>query len=1206
MSKKKSYPENIQKLKTLLESGNNLIDYFLVCGVEPSICLDETLFNLSSDKNTNLNNFSKILKPKIVTKFPEFDNNNDTIDDEILSYCFPNGFKPHYNDTGDKIREKKFSIILDNNLFSSEYPQKYLTCLLFYEKISQYKELSDDIIKIKTNFDKNGNCLLDESILFNNRTSIKNGRNNESLSPNKNISSTYNSFYFNDTSSNLDSTFVTENRNIRNFHLYKLKYYYIPKCICIVSIHPYIKLFQDILYLIYKYSSSSQQIPLEKIISNLLIEVPIAPRGLYYIDYMLINKYITLKRTENNKLLLTKHDLRKFHKNIQFNIQLDVFKHLLFGSKIIFFSKSINDLCEAILSFLTLLFPFKYPFQVSSYLNKDNYNILESISPFFLGINEVYNSQFFKKNDICTEGLDLFVVDLDNNITELISEEEFPDFPIKIINNFEKEIKNIDKKFIEGKKLKESEEEIEEFNEIYQEIYLYFFCDIIKNYEEYLNMNYFKNTENDIVTSIETLFNCEQFIKSHSSSEIPFYTKFVYDSQLFADFIYKRMIPKNNQERIDILLVNDILTKIKNRSKFFGKEPTDFSDGNDYKRENRYVVPKPRELSIKEKNFIKKNREKLSENGHIVREKNQNNIYFKYDLFPKLDFDIYCNNENVNDYIPPPNYSDEIERINVDVISKSSLGQNINHAIEMKNYLYLTWLEVWAFTFWYVDKNETHFRFNEMLDVLDKVKHHEMNVLNLLFDALNKSSENKMILKLYRKLLDLNINPSTFIYNIISGVLDKAQLRMLKDKKKSSEMRLNSNNDYKFKDYNIKDNKKRTFLSLQDYLEINTKLKFYSDFSCTECGEKINLLSICQNFDNIKNDDLWAPCDKCGEYILPKIKVRFGTELLRDKIYKTSSKDEIVLHSPYNLKINIKDAIVSNYGDKLNVLDFKIKFKPLFWDFIWFCKIHHLDYNIILPYLKDIEELKRLNYKNPSKEKFEVIYEDKLYKENLKKISKYSSCIYETFINSQNKIKSSENFMIQKQVNNFGFIGIIKQKDKEKEEEIINNNKVEENKEKEINEEEDRQNEINEVNKEKETNEKEKEKEINEEEKEKEVNIEQNEIKEENKQNDISKGNEDKSTENNNIKEREININIYENENNENNENNINEEIKEKKDKSNTVNFLDELKNKIDKEVEFINNNDTGVIPFEQKNSNSSINRSSLTKNIDPNIEFED
>ncbi len=136
------YPENIQKLKEQLETGNNLIDYFLVCGCDPSIYYTEkNLFNLSTDKNTNLNNLSKILKPKLLTKFPEFDNNNDTIDEEIISYCFPNGFKPYYHDTGDKIREKRFSVILDNNLFSSEYPKKYLIYIKFYEKLSKYKKL---------------------------------------------------------------------------------------------------------------------------------------------------------------------------------------------------------------------------------------------------------------------------------------------------------------------------------------------------------------------------------------------------------------------------------------------------------------------------------------------------------------------------------------------------------------------------------------------------------------------------------------------------------------------------------------------------------------------------------------------------------------------------------------------------------------------------------------------------------------------------------------------------------------------------------------------------------------------------------------------------------------------------------------------------------------------------------------------------------
>ena len=63
------------------------------------------------------------------------------------------------------------------------------------------------------------------------------------------------------------------------------------------------------------------------------------------------------------------------------------------------------------------------------------------------------------------------------------------------------------------------------------------------------------------MTSIETLFICDKFINSHSESDTEFYEKFVKESQLFADFIYKRMIPRNNQEIVDISLVNEKTTK---------------------------------------------------------------------------------------------------------------------------------------------------------------------------------------------------------------------------------------------------------------------------------------------------------------------------------------------------------------------------------------------------------------------------------------------------------------------------------------------------------------------------------------------------------------------------------------------------------------------------------------------------------------------
>ena len=117
-------------------------------------------------------------------------------------------------------------------------------------------------------------------------------------------------------------------------------------------------------------------------------------------------------------------------------------------------------------------------------------------------------------------------------------------------------------------------------------------------------MDYFNSNETDKVTSIDTLFNCKKFIDSHHGNEIPFYSKFVEDSQLFADFIYKRMIPRNNQEIVDVLLVNETASKIKSRILFLGGHRTDFLDSKGYKIFGKYLVPKPREVNQKEQKYL--------------------------------------------------------------------------------------------------------------------------------------------------------------------------------------------------------------------------------------------------------------------------------------------------------------------------------------------------------------------------------------------------------------------------------------------------------------------------------------------------------------------------------------------------------------------------------------------------------------------------
>ena len=1035
---------NLAKLKESLESGHNLVDHFLVCGIPPNTCLQDFLYDTKDPKYEEI--FKENIKPSIISRFPEFDNSIDSVDDEIINYCFPEGFKPILSKNYYMEAKTKFyTIILDNNLFSIEHPQKYLSCLLFYENINLYSELKKKLENQKDIFDieeveekeieinpkkeekieqeKNEIIINDENEIIKNKAddgaSIANKEKNifQTLLVKPNAKSEILSLDKNKVNrqfNRLKSSITVGQNKLRrsNRIAEKETFVYIPKVICLVSIHPYIKTFEKILRSIFSYyinTEDEKEIPLEKIITNLIIEVPIPPRGLYSIHYEFLDKKFIFKGFENNKVFVTENNLINFNSTIGFKTKLEVFKHILFCSKILFFSTNLNLLSEMILSFLVLLYPFKYPFQVSSYILKETYDILGCFTPFFFGINEPFNENFMEENDIITDDMNIFMVDLDHaNNYKLISNEEFPDFPSKLSSNLEKEIKNL-----ENKCLKENMNNLEEFNELYQNIFLEFFCEILKGYEDYLNMDYFKVSNTDKTTSTKTLFQCPKFVKMHSSNEIDFYDKFVDISQLFGDFIYKRMIPRNNQELIDVLIVNETNIKIKNKNKYFGqKELTDFLDSKEYFPSNKYMVPAPRKLTKEECDIIEEKKdqllsygqsidytkEKISKNNTVkinninslgqeennINNNNNNKIIFNYLLFPKLDFQIYCNKDNVNEYFTPQDFNEEIEAINSDLLSKSSIGQSINLGLEMVNNLYLTWLEMWSYTFWYIEKDEREYRFDQALDILDKVIHHEINIFNLMFDVLNQENEQEMIIKLYQKMLLLKINPNTNIYNIISNILDSEQIKLLLDKMKlggnTISLKFNKNYSKKFKT--------RTFLNLEDKPSLlNKNLRFDSLYSCIECieFEEINLYKLCKNFEGIKNDVLWAPCSK-GHYNLPKIKINFGDELfplntLKHPNNSTSSLIDIVLHSPYNLKINIKNAMKNKYGTKLDVNKFKSDYCALFWNFVWYCHVNELDYSILLPYVDQIEQIRnnKIVY-DPNFNKIRLFLDNKIFK----------------------------------------------------------------------------------------------------------------------------------------------------------------------------------------------------------------------------------
>ena len=919
---KENLPENLAKLKFQLDKGNNLIDYFLICGVKPSICQDENLYKFEDkDYVKNIE-----LKPEILSKCPTFQKSILEIDEGIINFCFPQGFNMIIS---KKEPEPQFnSFILDNALYSFNYPQKFISCLIFYESVIKYKKLKDKI-------------------------DMCSSLNETSADSVNNISTSYES-----------KVPLTSKRS----PFYKSKFYYIPKCICVISVYPYINIHQQILYSLYQcVIFSSSQIPIEKIIENLIIEVPVPPRGLYTIEYLLLNKKLTLTTNEMNKIPYVHVNLEKIYQWFNLDTIIEIIRQIYYESKILFFSTDLNILCKVLLAFISLIFPYKYPHQIISYLPKENYKTLESISPFMFGINEKYKDSFFDDNEIEMYGSNFFIVDIEERKTKLFSDEEMPPLPYDARYMLEKDIK----KYMYSVSDKKVSEEI--INAEFSKIFFDFHLEIIKDYENYLNEDYFKSNEDIQNANIHTLFKVEQFLNDHSN-ERKFYEKFLTESNMFSELVYKRMIPKNNLEMSEILLMKDELIDKENRTKYFRKEDTMFLSTKAYKRTNIYAVQKTRELSEEEADKLSKDTFTQLLLGQEISISKNKRVNFTYLLFPILNLDLFFNNNSINEYSPPPDFSEEIDLISTDIISKSYLGSYKIHKIEMKNYIYLTWLELWAFSFWYFDKKERKYRFNQLINVLDKVIHHEMEIFNLLFDVLNKNKEEQMILKLYQKLIMFKLHPSTFIYDIINKLLDTQQIKEL-----ISDELIKNKNELFFNSYDPPLSfRKRTFKNKCEQNVLTSQVQFYKFDQCIECQNLINLYDLCINFTNIKNDVMWVSCDN-GHCNLPKIIVRFGKELNTQGNFfgiegKTSTTDEVVLHSPYNIKVNVKNGILREYGTKLDINNFKMQFTPLFWNCIWYFAINKLDYEFFLPYENIIKDINDLDYENSNDGKINIVF----------------------------------------------------------------------------------------------------------------------------------------------------------------------------------------------------------------------------------------
>ena len=1009
--------KDYKDIKEKLDKGNNFIDYFLVIGQEPIIYREKWLY--TEDLDTLNKKHKEQFKPKIISSFPPFEKSTIAFDESILMHIFPNGYK--LIRARQKPKSKVFSFILDNNYYNLDYPQKYLTCLICYESIAQYKILQEL-------------------------------ENNE-----------------------LDYTKIDK----KKINSQPYADIYIPKCILIMSLYPFFGEFEKIITEIYSYSQnlvfkaidlSSQtvkslserkvsyrrmstftevikeklpEVPIEKIVENLLIELPVPPRGVAKVTYYLNEEERIIIQNKMNELPLLDINLKKIFVDFQVKDVINIYNYIFLESRILFFSRNIEYLNNFIYGLLALLYPFQYQYQIVTILPQINFEIIESPTPFIAGINQSFHDKFFDEHNFILED-SILVVDIDNKKVNVINEKtKIPEFPSKYRKNFEKKLQEIVNKYLKKYKtekvdkhprksklinlthteirkdgaslsggtssttdtvessksaifnqidtinhINSMEEDVDmdeinntgneidektemlnnlnigyDFNQEISDLFFNFNANLLSNYNQFLNRDFYSS---NTMPSLEMLFKVNEYLKTISQADKKFYEKFIEETQIFGDFIYLRMVPKNSKEKIRILKFDEKINENSNNSRY-SKIGGVFTNTKEYEFVNTSAILKPRPLSKHELDFykIKKHRTRLLTYGvEIKYEKDLNKAYFNYPIFPKLTNLLFLA-ENIKDYFPPQNFNEELDIINDDIISKSHLADVSIRLDDMKKYIYLCWIQLWALTFWYNQENEKKYRFQELIKIIEKSSCYEMEIFNLLFEVLSKYGKDTMVLKLYDVLLKKKLNPSFKVHNIV--------MKIMEGKKMEGNFAENLKKIIEKEDkiiYTKNNFNRRTFRSKYFSNILTENIKFYAFDSCIMCQKDINLELISKNLKEMKRDLNWTVCPGCGENILPKLTVQFGEEINKsgDMKKNTCIIENIVLFSPYILKNNYNTFFKKNEM-KIDVEQFMMNYSTIFWDSLWYFKLNNLEYDFMQPYYYRLEEIK-------SYPEFEISLED--------------------------------------------------------------------------------------------------------------------------------------------------------------------------------------------------------------------------------------
>ena len=610
--------------------------------------------------------------PEVLDQYPQ----NVEYNNSVAMFCFPEGI----DILEKKIEPKKFNFVLTDEIGERTYG----SCLIFWE------ELTNDIRESMEPIYEE-----EEEINVEEKNEIKNEENNKEIKS----------------------------------KVFKLKKYYTPKALCILSKFPFFTNCSLFLKELYKITfSSSTKIPIERIICG-------------FVDSLYKQSYNSLIRFQIRKENLDFYFIPNYGKDWDINDQyletifrvlsIDIisiaWQGLLLEKKLFLICSSKETLIQVAHSFITLLFPFKWIHTYIPILPEKLKAFIESPMPLIFGIPFKIDI-----NELPDDGI---IININKNRFEKF--EEIPKLTGKLKAILEKKLKNLKENFriqnptdtdkwmdyldeVEPKEIPENINVIDcgEIRDVFYDVFIQMF----KNYKKYFNWNKDKEKEknkednedenSDEEEPIE--FKRETFLKDHQSTDDGSFLSMFCDTALFNQFISSFSI--KNQDR---------------STTFF------FECINKTREKNRVYLPNiiPKKIIVAE--GIKTDNLPKKENT--------------YKCFPKLDPKLFIKSE-----VPIKPYRSKFIFLKDEWCYNSQKLEKKEWPRYLLYLIYEIWYNFFSFSIHFYDKNKSEGLMDYAIFLLeDLINNKKITPTRNLFSKMFKACGNNTLSNYIKKVLIL-------------------------------------------------------------------------------------------------------------------------------------------------------------------------------------------------------------------------------------------------------------------------------------------------------------------------------------------------------------------------------------------------------------------------------------------------------------------